>query len=156
MSSVCIVKREIHVMYAEWLRSEYTARVLLDGEIETSYTKADNSVVVATDTVKNTIYSECCFLILSTLCLITCIQFCPRPRPTSTTLPHSRCTSPCTSPRPTHTSRNATSICRRTSGPGSRLPERPMGGRLSEMGMRRGLLRLVRIRVPGGRRRRVT
>ncbi|GHJ85793.1 hypothetical protein NliqN6_2195 [Naganishia liquefaciens] len=35
---------------------EYTARVLLEGDIETSYTKADNSVVVATDTVKNTIY----------------------------------------------------------------------------------------------------
>ena len=38
--------------------SEYTARVLLEGDIETSYTKADNSVVVATDTVKNTIYSK--------------------------------------------------------------------------------------------------
>jgi urate oxidase len=37
---------------------EYTARVLLEGDIETSYTKADNSVVVATDTVKNTVYSE--------------------------------------------------------------------------------------------------
>ncbi|OXC70780.1 urate oxidase [Cryptococcus neoformans] len=33
---------------------EYTLRVLLEGEIEASYTKADNSCVVATDTVKNT------------------------------------------------------------------------------------------------------
>ncbi|KIR41481.1 urate oxidase [Cryptococcus deuterogattii 99/473] len=33
---------------------EYTLRVLLEGEIETSYTKADNSCVVATDTIKNT------------------------------------------------------------------------------------------------------
>ncbi|WVQ84641.1 urate oxidase [Cryptococcus sp. DSM 104549] len=33
---------------------EYSLRVLLEGEIETSYTEADNSCVVATDTVKNT------------------------------------------------------------------------------------------------------
>ncbi|KAK8853252.1 urate oxidase [Kwoniella newhampshirensis] len=33
---------------------EYVIRVLLEGEIETSYTEADNSVVVATDTMKNT------------------------------------------------------------------------------------------------------
>jgi len=33
-----------------------TVCVLLEGDIETSYTKADNSPVVATDTVKNTIY----------------------------------------------------------------------------------------------------
>lgn len=31
---------------------------MLEGEIETSYTKADNSVVVATDTIKNTVYSK--------------------------------------------------------------------------------------------------
>jgi len=35
---------------------EYTVTVLLEGEIETSYTQADNSVVVATDTMKNTTY----------------------------------------------------------------------------------------------------
>jgi len=35
---------------------EMTVCVLLEGEIETSYTKADNSVVVATDSIKNTIY----------------------------------------------------------------------------------------------------
>jgi len=35
---------------------EYTVTVLLEGEIETSYTEADNSVVVATDTMKNTTY----------------------------------------------------------------------------------------------------
>src|SRR4051794_39649962 len=35
---------------------EMTVCVLLEGEIETSYTQADNSVVVATDTMKNTTY----------------------------------------------------------------------------------------------------
>jgi urate oxidase len=35
---------------------EMTVCVLLEGEIDTSYTKADNSVVVATDTMKNTVY----------------------------------------------------------------------------------------------------
>lgn len=35
---------------------ELTVRVLLEGDIEESYTKADNSPVVPTDTVKNTIY----------------------------------------------------------------------------------------------------
>ncbi|KAL4910463.1 uricase [Aspergillus multicolor] len=35
---------------------EMTVCVLLEGEIETSYTKADNSVVVATDSIKNTIF----------------------------------------------------------------------------------------------------
>ncbi|KAL9106168.1 MAG: hypothetical protein Q9227_008760 [Pyrenula ochraceoflavens] len=35
---------------------EMTVCVLLEGEIETSYTRADNSVVVATDTMKNTTY----------------------------------------------------------------------------------------------------
>lgn len=36
--------------------TEMTVCVLLEGKIETSYTKADNSVVVATDSIKNTIY----------------------------------------------------------------------------------------------------
>lgn len=36
--------------------TEMTVSCLLEGDIETSYTVADNSVVVATDTVKNTIY----------------------------------------------------------------------------------------------------
>ncbi|KAJ5087514.1 hypothetical protein N7456_011130 [Penicillium angulare] len=35
---------------------EMTVCVLLEGDIETSYTRADNSVVVATDSIKNTIY----------------------------------------------------------------------------------------------------
>lgn len=36
--------------------AEYTVRALLEGDIEQSYTKADNSCVVTTDTVKNTVY----------------------------------------------------------------------------------------------------
>jgi len=36
--------------------AEMTVRILLEGEIETSYTRADNSVVVATDTQKQTCY----------------------------------------------------------------------------------------------------
>lgn len=36
--------------------TEMTVCCLLEGDIETSYTKADNSVVVATDSIKNTIY----------------------------------------------------------------------------------------------------
>ncbi|CAG8951706.1 hypothetical protein HYFRA_00005506 [Hymenoscyphus fraxineus] len=36
--------------------TEMTLCVLLEGAIEPSYTKADNSVVVATDSIKNTIY----------------------------------------------------------------------------------------------------
>ena len=35
---------------------EITVQILLEGAIETSYTKADNSVVVATDSMKNTVY----------------------------------------------------------------------------------------------------
>lgn len=35
---------------------EMTVCVLLKGDIETSYTEADNSVVIATDTMKNTVY----------------------------------------------------------------------------------------------------
>lgn len=38
--------------------NETTVTVLLEGDIETSYTKADNSVVVATDSQKNTVYGE--------------------------------------------------------------------------------------------------
>jgi len=36
--------------------TELTVCALLEGEIDTSYTAADNSVVVATDSIKNTIY----------------------------------------------------------------------------------------------------
>lgn len=36
--------------------TEMTVCVLLEGEIDTSYTKADNSVIVATDSIKNTIF----------------------------------------------------------------------------------------------------
>ncbi|KAJ7266600.1 hypothetical protein C8J57DRAFT_1328279 [Mycena rebaudengoi] len=35
---------------------EYNVRALLEGDIEKSYTKADNSVVVATDSIKNITY----------------------------------------------------------------------------------------------------
>jgi urate oxidase len=35
---------------------ELTCRLTLEGDIETSFTKGDNSVVVTTDTCKNTIY----------------------------------------------------------------------------------------------------
>ncbi|KAI9469722.1 MAG: urate oxidase [Benjaminiella poitrasii] len=35
--------------------TELTVKLLLEGDIETSYTKADNSVVVTTDTCKNTV-----------------------------------------------------------------------------------------------------
>ncbi|KAF7317426.1 Uricase [Mycena chlorophos] len=35
---------------------EYNVKVLLEGDIETSYTQADNSVVVATDSMKNIVY----------------------------------------------------------------------------------------------------
>ncbi|KAJ7064554.1 uricase [Mycena amicta] len=35
---------------------EYNVQVLLEGDIETSYTQADNSVVVATDSIKNITY----------------------------------------------------------------------------------------------------
>jgi len=35
---------------------ELTVQVLLEGAIEVAYTKGDNSVVVATDSMKNTIY----------------------------------------------------------------------------------------------------
>ncbi|PWY73666.1 urate oxidase UaZ [Aspergillus heteromorphus CBS 117.55] len=36
--------------------TEMTVCVLLEGDIDTSYTKADNSVIVATDSIKNSIY----------------------------------------------------------------------------------------------------
>jgi len=35
---------------------EYNVQVLLEGELDTSYTQADNSVVVATDSIKNITY----------------------------------------------------------------------------------------------------
>ncbi|KAK9739630.1 hypothetical protein K7432_018375, partial [Basidiobolus ranarum] len=35
---------------------ELTCQVLLEGDFETAYTEADNSMVVPTDTVKNTCY----------------------------------------------------------------------------------------------------
>ncbi|CAD6586515.1 MAG: hypothetical protein CYPHOPRED_003596 [Cyphobasidiales sp. Tagirdzhanova-0007] len=36
--------------------AEYTVRVMIEGQIEAAFTDADNSVVVATDTIKNTIH----------------------------------------------------------------------------------------------------
>ncbi|KAJ3264566.1 hypothetical protein HK104_006449 [Borealophlyctis nickersoniae] len=41
---------------AKHIVRELTVRVLLEGDFDPSYTKADNSMVVPTDTVKNTIY----------------------------------------------------------------------------------------------------
>jgi urate oxidase len=46
----CIDKGSVHDV------AEYNVCVLLQGDIDTSYTQADNSVVVPTDTVKNTTY----------------------------------------------------------------------------------------------------
>lgn len=37
---------------------EYTVQVMLEGDIATSYTQADNKVVVTTDSMKNTVYGE--------------------------------------------------------------------------------------------------
>ena len=33
-------------------------QILLEGELEPSYTRADNSCVVATDSMKNTVYRK--------------------------------------------------------------------------------------------------
>jgi urate oxidase len=38
---------------------ELTVQILLEGAIDVAYTTGDNSVVVATDTMKNTIYCTC-------------------------------------------------------------------------------------------------
>ena len=40
--------------------TETTVCALIEGDIESSFTEADNSVVVATDTIKNTIFSKGC------------------------------------------------------------------------------------------------
>src|SRR6204780_3279285 len=37
--------------------NEWTVRVLLHGDFETSFTQADNSNILPTDTMKNTVYS---------------------------------------------------------------------------------------------------
>jgi urate oxidase len=37
--------------------NEWTVRVLLEGDFESSFTKADNSKILPTDTMKNTVYS---------------------------------------------------------------------------------------------------
>jgi len=39
------------------LFNEWTVRVLLEGDFETSFTEADNSKILPTDTIKNTVYS---------------------------------------------------------------------------------------------------
>ncbi len=39
------------------LFDEWTVKVMLEGDFETSFTKADNSKVLPTDTMKNTVYS---------------------------------------------------------------------------------------------------
>ena len=60
-------------IFASYPSTEYTVRVLLEGEIETSYTKADNKCVVTTDSMKNTVYGTS--VTISTSCL--CLTFCP-------------------------------------------------------------------------------
>src|ERR1700677_46846 len=37
--------------------NEWTVHVLLEGDFETSFTEADNSKILPTDTMKNTVYS---------------------------------------------------------------------------------------------------
>jgi len=37
--------------------SEFTVEILLDGDFETAYTHSDNSMVIPTDTVKNTVFA---------------------------------------------------------------------------------------------------
>src|ERR1700723_1386518 len=37
--------------------NEWSVRVLLEGDFETSFTEADNSKILPTDTMKNTVYS---------------------------------------------------------------------------------------------------
>ena len=37
--------------------NEWTVQVLLQGDFETSFTEADNSKILPTDTMKNTVYS---------------------------------------------------------------------------------------------------
>ena len=36
--------------------NEWTVRVLLEGDFESSFTEADNSKILPTDTMKNTVY----------------------------------------------------------------------------------------------------
>jgi urate oxidase len=38
--------------------NEWTVHVLLEGDFETSFTEADNSKILPTDTMKNTVYSR--------------------------------------------------------------------------------------------------
>jgi urate oxidase len=47
-----ITRREDKHEFNEW-----TVRVLLEGDFETSFTEADNSKILPTDTMKNTVYS---------------------------------------------------------------------------------------------------
>ena len=47
-----ITRREDRHDFSEW-----TIRVLLEGDFETSFTQADNSSLLPTDTMKNTVYS---------------------------------------------------------------------------------------------------
>lgn len=54
--NVRVYKVERNVQTGVQTVTEMTVCVLLEGDIETSYTKADNSVVVATDSMKNTVY----------------------------------------------------------------------------------------------------
>lgn len=54
--NIRLYKREIDEKAGTQSVVEMTVCTLLEGDIETSYTKADNSVVVATDTQKQTVY----------------------------------------------------------------------------------------------------
>ncbi len=47
-----ITRRENYHDFQEW-----TVRVLLHGDFEASFTEADNSKILPTDTMKNTVYS---------------------------------------------------------------------------------------------------
>src|ERR1035438_7817559 len=47
-----ITRRGDHHEFNEW-----SVRVLLHGDFETSFTEADNSKILPTDTMKNTVYS---------------------------------------------------------------------------------------------------
>ena len=47
-----ITRHEDYHYFQEW-----TVRVLLHGDFEASFTEADNSKILPTDTMKNTVYS---------------------------------------------------------------------------------------------------
>jgi urate oxidase len=54
LSRITRVKDSVHGDWHEF--NEWTVHVMLHGDFETSYTEADNSKVLPTDTMKNTVY----------------------------------------------------------------------------------------------------